>query len=75
MKSAVAVLAIVFAQSNPSAPNLNVTINSTFNNIVEAPKIKLLSEYNFIFPFPLAIALLSPIRIFDIINVKNAIVY
>ena len=72
---AVTEFAIVLDHNNPFTPNLKLTINTTFNTIVEAPKIKFEREYSLIFPVPLASALLSPIRTFDIINSKNTTVY
>ena len=70
---AVALFAIVFDHKRPFTPSLKLTINRIFNTIVVAPKIKFESEYNFIFPIPLARALLKPINMFEIIKNMNTI--
>lgn len=70
---AVALFAIVFDHKSPFTPSLKLTINRIFNAIVDAPKIKFESEYNFIFPIPLARALLKPINMFEIIKNMNTI--
>lgn len=66
---------MVLASKRPIVPAFNTKIKNKFKIIVEAPKIKLDKEYNFISPNPLERALLKPINILDITKIIKIIPY